>query len=409
MKGDKKHSKNRSKICLVITSRASYARIKSVMREIQKTENLELNIITGASLLLERFGKAIDIIEHDGFASSANIYMVLEGENPITMAKSVGVGLLEIPTALMNLNPDLVITVADRFETIATAISASYMNIPLAHVQGGEVSGSIDEKVRHAVTKLSDIHFVSNENSARRVIQMGENPDTVFITGCPSIDLAKEIMQDPKLPPDFFEKYKGVGKPIDLSNGYIIVSQHPVTTEYENSLFQINQTIMAIYELKIPTIWFWPNVDAGSDKISKGIRMFRETYKADFVYFIKNIPPEDFLKLAYNSLCIVGNSSVGIRECSFMGVPCVNIGTRQKGRDRGRNVIDVGYDKDEIKKAIRKQIDIGRYPSDHIYGDGKAGERIAKILSNLDYKNIYKKDFYDIKDIGKLNIKDIFI
>lgn len=390
-------SMRKRKVAVVITSRASYARVKSVLKEIKKRPELDMNIIVAASVLLERFGRAIDVMIKEGFEPVANLYMILEGENPITMAKSVGIGLLEIPNVLDSIKPDVVITVADRFETIATAIAASYMNIPLAHIQGGEISGSIDERVRHAVTKLSDIHFVANEIAARRVIQMGEYPERVFVTGCPSIDLAAEVMADPQIGDEFYEKYRGVGTPVEIKRGgYIIVIQHPVTTEYEDSLRQINETLMAIYELRIPTIFFWPNVDAGSDKISKGIRVFREHYKTDFIFFIKNVAPEDFLKLLYNSLCIVGNSSVGIRESAFMGVPSVNIGTRQRGRDRGRNVIDVGYDRDEIVKAIKKQIEVGRYPQDFIYGDGKAGERIARILSEISLEGMRDKRFREM-------------
>jgi UDP-hydrolysing UDP-N-acetyl-D-glucosamine 2-epimerase len=383
------------KICVVITARASYARIKSVLKAIQKCSDFELQIVIGASLLLERYGTGVNIIESDGFKVSAHVYMVLEGENPITMAKTTGIGLMELPTVLNDLKPDIVLTVADRFETIATAIASSYMNIPVAHIQGGEITGSIDEKVRHAVTKLSNFHFVANENCARRVIQMGEEPERVFVTGCPSIDLARGIMEKPELDFHPFERYKGVGPLFDLNNGYLIVMQHPVTTEYDYAFEQINETLLAIYETKIPTLWFWPNVDAGSDKVSKGIRMFRERYNTDFIHFFKNMAPEDFLKLLYHSKCIVGNSSAGIREASFLGVPSVNIGSRQTGRERGKNVIDVNYSKDEIKNAIRQELKHGHYPSEHIYGDGNAGERIANILSTIELKN--DKKFYQIR------------
>lgn len=385
------------RVCVVITARASYARIKSVLKEINKRQELELQLVLGASLLLDRYGTAANIIEKEGFKAAAHIYMILEGENPITMAKTTGIGLLELPTIFNDLKPDIVLTVADRYETIATAISASYMNIPIAHVQGGEITGSIDERVRHAVTKLSNFHFVSNENCAKRVIQMGEDPSTVFITGCPSIDLAAEVLSKlnkaPGLSFDPFAKYGGVGTVFDLTKGYIIVMQHPVTTEYNDALYQISETLKAIYELQLPTLWFWPNVDAGSDNISKGIRIFREKYNLPFIHFFKNMLPEDFLELLYNSSCIVGNSSVGIRESSFLGVPAVNIGTRQQGRERGPNVIDVNYDKEEIKAAIIKQINHKRYASSNIYGDGKAGARIAKILSEIDLKN--DKRFYE--------------
>lgn len=372
------------KICVVVTARASYARIKSVLREIKKHPDLELQLILGASLLLDRYGAAANIIEKEGFRASGHVYMVLEGENPITMAKTAGIGLLELPTLFNDLRPDIVLTVADRYETIATAIAASYMNIPVAHLQGGEVTGSIDEKVRHAVTKLSNFHFVSNKNCAQRVIQMGENPATVFVTGCPSMDLAKEVLRSPKKKADLFVKYGGVGSVFNLKNDYLIVIQHPVTTEYEDTLKQVNETLQAIYELKIPTLWFWPNVDAGSDKISKGIRTFRERYNPDFIHFFKNISPEDFLRLLYSAGCIIGNSSAGIRESAFLGVPSVNIGTRQKDRECSKNVLHAGYDRKEILQLIKKQIRHGQYRSSHIYGDGKAGRKIADILSRID-------------------------
>lgn len=381
------------KICAVITARASYARIKTVLREVENHPNLELQLVLGASLLLDRYGMGANIIEKDGFKVSAHVYMVLEGENPITMAKTTGIGLLELPTILNDLKPDIVLTVADRYETIATAISASYMNIPVAHIQGGEVSGSIDEKVRHAVTKLSNFHFVSNENCAKRVIQMGEAPETVFVTGCPSIDLAAEVLKRPELDFDLFTKYGGVGNVLEMKNGYIIVVQHPVTTEYDYVFEQINETLSAIYESGMPTLWFWPNVDAGSDKASKAIRMFREKFRLDFVHFFKNMPPGDFLKLLYNAKCIVGNSSVGIRESSFLGVPAVNIGTRQSGRERGKNVTDVNCAKKEIEVAIAEQLRHGHYPSECIYGDGNAGKKIADILASIEI--VRDKKFYE--------------
>lgn len=371
------------KICVVITSRASYARIKSVLKEIKKDSGLELQLILGASLLLDKYGTGANVIEQDGFKAQAHVYMVIEGENPITMAKTTGIGLLELPTVLNDLKPDIVLTVADRYETIATAIAASYMNIPIAHIQGGEITGSIDEKVRHAVTKLSNLHFVSNKKCGERVIQMGEDPATVFVTGCPSVDLAREIAKEPKMSFEPFKKYKGVGSIFDLSKKYIIVMQHPVTTEYELVFEQISETLKAVYDIKFPTLWFWPNVDAGSDKVSKAIRMFREKHNPTFIHLFKNMSPEDFLRVLNNCSCIVGNSSVGIRESSFLGVPSVNIGTRQNGRERGSNCIDVCCRSEEIKRAIKKQINNGRYPSEEIYGDGMAGKKIVRILRKV--------------------------
>lgn len=369
------------KVCVVVTARPSYSRIKTALQAIRSHPDLQLQLVVAASALLDRYGTAARTIEDDGFDIAARVYMVLEGENLATMAKTTGLGLLELATVFDNLKPDVVVTIADRYETLSTAVAASYMNIPVAHVQGGEVTGSIDEKVRHAVTKLADLHFVSTEKAAERVVRMGEEPEKVFVTGCPSIDLAVEVMERPELDFDPFEKYGGVGASVDLSGGYLVVMQHPVTTEYELARQQAVETLHAVTEIGLPTLWFWPNVDAGSDGTSNAIRSFRELHAPKNIHFFKNMQPTDFLRLLYSSRCLVGNSSVGIRECAYLGVPTVNIGTRQAGRDRGRNVIDVGYDREEIVGAIRRHLGDGRCPSDPLYGRGKAGERIAELLA----------------------------
>lgn len=374
------------KVCVVITARPSYSRIKTVLQEIDRHPQLKLQLVVGASALLERYGPVIDMIRSDGFEPDAMVYMVVEGENLVTTAKSTGLGVVELATILDNLKPDVVVGVADRYETIATAIAASYLNIPMTHVQGGEITGSIDEKVRHAVTKLSDLHFVSNQKAAERVIRMGESPETVFVTGCPSIDLAAKVQSDSKNKFNPFERYSGVGRPFDINQDYLIVMQHPVTTEYEESLIQIQETLKAIKTLALPTFWFWPNVDAGSDRISKGIRQFREINHVPFIYFFKNLAPEDFLRLLIGSRCLIGNSSVGIRESSYLGQPVVNIGNRQSGRDSGSNVLHVGYNAVEIVNAVKQHLANGKYPSTDLYGDAQAGYRIAELLAKVELK-----------------------
>ena len=371
------------KICVVITARPSYSRIKTAVKAIDEHPELELQLVIAASALLNRYGQAVNYIEKDGFKIAAKVFNVLEGENLAAQAKTTGIGILELATVLENLKPDAVITVADRFETMATAIAASYMNIPLVHIQGGEVTGNIDEKVRHAITKLADVHMVASAKAMERVIKMGEFSEKVFLTGCPSIDLAKDVCNAPELDYDPFEKYGGVGSTMDISKGYIVVMQHPVTTEYQLARKQIEETLHAILELDIPTLWFWPNVDAGSDGTSKGIRAFREAHKISNIHFFKNMEPHDFLRLLKNSMCLIGNSSVGIRECAYLGIPIVNIGSRQNGRERGENVIDVDYDRIAIQKAIHQQVEHGHYPSNKIYGDGNAGTKIAELLTEV--------------------------
>ena len=369
------------KVCVVVTARPSYSRIRSVLTAVNEHPELELQLVVAASALLDRYGNAIEVMRSEGFDIARQVYMILEGENLVTSAKSTGLGLAELATVFDNLQPDVVITVADRFETMATAVAAAYMNIPLVHVQGGEVTGSIDEKVRHAVTKLADHHFVATQQAGERVIRMGERPERVYVTGCPSIDVAKRAVSAGDFDIDaVFADYGGVGPKLDLSNGFVVVMQHPVTTEYAASRDHISETLHAIADSGVPALWFWPNVDAGSDGTSKGIRNFREKRPDLPIHFFKNLPPEDFLQLLQRSSCIVGNSSVAIRECAYLGVPAVNIGSRQSGRDRGANVVDVEYDRAAILAAIQAQLEKGHTKSDPLYGDGEAGGRIAEHL-----------------------------
>jgi UDP-hydrolysing UDP-N-acetyl-D-glucosamine 2-epimerase len=299
------------------------------------------------------------------------------------MAKSTGLGLLELPTAFDRLAPDIVITVGDRFETMATALAATYMNIPLAHTMGGEVSGNIDESIRHAVTKFAHLHFPACSDAGERIIRMGEHPDAVHVVGCPRMDLVAEVLAagDGNLSGIFEE---GVGGRFNLDEPFLIVSQHPVTTEYGQGKQQIRETLAAVQELGVPAIVLWPNADAGSEDIATGIRTFREHQDDSRLHFFKNLPASDYIRLMARTGCLVGNSSSGIREGSFIGTPVVNVGPRQAGRQRGANVLDVDYDREQIADAIRDHLRHGPYGHEPIYGDGLAGARIADILSSAE-------------------------
>lgn len=378
---------NKRKICIVITARPSYSRIRSALQAIEEHSELELQLVIAGSALLDRYGNAADFIRKDGFEAAAKVYMVLEGENPTTMAKTTGIGLMELTNVFYNLQPDAVITIADRFETIATSIAAAYQNIPLVHIQGGEVTGSIDEKVRHANTKLADIHLVSNEEARERVIRLGEDPEMVINTGCPSIDLVSEIEDEEKLNFDPLEKYGGVGKNINWKDGYLVVMQHPVTSEYEKAREHIMETLYAVRDSGIPAFWFWPNVDAGSDGTSNGIRTFREQQNPENIHFFKNMDSLDFLRLLRHSKMIIGNSSAGIRECSYLGVPAIDIGSRQHRRLKAENVIHSGYDRKEILSKINELAESGSFASSTIYGKGDSGKRIADILAKIELRS----------------------
>ncbi|MFA7318070.1 MAG: UDP-N-acetylglucosamine 2-epimerase [Sulfuricella sp.] len=371
------------KICVVVASRANYGRVKYLMRAIQEHPDLELQVIVGASTLLERFGKAVNVIRADGFTPARSIHYVIEGETLVTQAKSTGLGIVELSSAFEDLQPDMVVTVADRFETMATAIASTYLNIPLVHLQGGEVSGNIDDRVRHAITKLADVHFVASELSAQRVISMGEDLRYVFNYGCPAMDILAH--EDLSVSNERMARYFGVGQPLDWSKPYILMAQHPVTTSYGRGFEEVSHTLRALQLIPdIQKVVMWPNVDAGSDDVSKGIRHFRELNMQEPIYYYKNFAPEDYACVLNNAMCCVGNSSSFIREAAFLGVPSVIVGDRQQGREHGDNVVFANYDHSLIAGQIRAQMAHGRYLPDRRFGDGTAGIRIAAELARME-------------------------
>ncbi|MFX1277619.1 MAG: UDP-N-acetylglucosamine 2-epimerase [Promethearchaeota archaeon] len=393
------------KICVFIGSRGNYLILNSILREIVKSDKLELKLIVGASAVLDKYGEIVRLIENDGYIPDEKLYMIIEGETPLTMAKSTGLGLADLSEILYKFKPDFTINVADRFEMLAYAIASSYNNIPIVHIQGGEVSGSIDESIRHAITKLSHIHFPANELSKKRLLQMGEDERYVFNYGCPRIDTVKEILEN-NCNVNEINKYirrAGVGDLFNIDHDFLLVSQHPVTTEYELAREHISHTIRAVYEIShehdLPVVFLWPNSDAGSDEIAKGIRIFRESafpwqdpdekHDENFRFF-KFLPFEYYIWLMNKTLCLIGNSSSGIREGAYIGTPVVNVGSRQDNRARGKNVIDTDPNYKDIKKSIEKQIEHGKYESEHIYGDGNTAEKIIKVLETIEV-NVQKK------------------
>ena len=370
------------KICVFVGSRANYSSIKSALKAIQADERLELQLVVGASALLSRYGAVVELIEQDGFEISDRVNMIIEGETPQTMAQSTGLGLIELSGILNRLKPDIVLTVGDRFETMATTLAAAYMNIPIAHTMGGEVTGTIDESIRHAVTKFAHIHFPASEDARQRIIRLGEDPDNVFMVGCPRIDLVKDLLKGQERIDDNMLRL-GVGNEVDISQPFVLVSQHPVTSEYGDSENQIRKTLEAVKKLQMQAIVLWPNADAGSEDIAKGIRKLREKGGASRMHFYKNLPTNLYIYLMSKTACLIGNSSSGVREGMYIGTPVVNIGSRQNKRQRGRNTIDCGYDTDEIFNAASRQIAHGRYESDDTYGCGDSGKKIAEVLASI--------------------------
>lgn len=377
-------------ICFVIYNRANYGRIKGLLHLLKNQKKINLKIVLASSSILKKYGSLDEIMKKDGFKVDYKFYSHLEGENKYTMTKSSGLIILELSSIFETIKPDFVVTTGDRYETLSTAICASYMNICLVHIQGGELTGSIDEKVRHSVTKLSDYHFVATEKAKKIVLQMGENSKAVFNTGCPSIDIIKRTNLNKKIQ---LKKYKfGIGEKINLGEKYLVVLLHPNTTEENNNIKIVIETIKALKRVKYQIIWLWPNNDSGANVISNNLRKFRENSKIKNINFYKNFEPEDYLRLINNCCCLVGNSSSGIRESSFLGVPVVNIGSRQNLREKGKNVIDVGLNKDKILKAIQKQIKIEKYRQENIYGLGNSEKKICNLLKKIEIK--HKKTFH---------------
>lgn len=366
------------KVCFVITSQIHYSRSKLVLSALKERGDIDLQIVVAASAILPFYGDVLSLMEKDGFACSAKITMTLEGGTPVAMAKTTGIGIIEFATVFENLKPDVVVVRGDRYEVLSSVVAAAYLNIPVAHIEGGEITGNIDESVRHAITKLAHIHLTTNELARGRVLKMGENPAYVFDVGSPELEVAEKNTHNVS---QKMIDYLGVGDLIDISKEYILAMQHPVTSEIGHNRENVEQTLEAINELGIPCIWFWPNADAGTDEVSKAIRVFREKHNPHHMRFIKFLPPEDFLALLKTSACLVGNSSSAVKECSFLGVAAVNIGTRQNGRMKGENVIDVGYNKEEIKQAIKKQLKHGKYPRSDMYYKANSSEKIAEILA----------------------------
>jgi UDP-hydrolysing UDP-N-acetyl-D-glucosamine 2-epimerase len=366
------------RIAVVITARPSYSRIKTALLSLRDA-GADLQIIAAASALTWRHGRVVDVMRADGLDIAAEVPAVVDGGGTRESVVSTGLLTMQLGPVLASLKPDCVVTIADRHETLATAIAAAYQHIPLCHIQGGEVSGSIDDKVRNAVTQLADLHLVATAQSAKRLSTMLCAGDwywsdeyalgtKIVLTGCPSIDLAAEAV---RLGP--------------IHRADVVVLQHPVTGEVDQAGEQMRQTIKAVGNatLQLPdgqyepeALYFWPGEDAGADDMSKALRLAG-------IHPVRNLEPVEFLRVLLGAKVLVGNSSVGIRECSFLGVPVVNIGTRQQGRERGPNVNDAPPDSAAIADMIDSLRDgpfWDRYPSSTLYGDGHAGKRIKDAL-----------------------------
>jgi UDP-hydrolysing UDP-N-acetyl-D-glucosamine 2-epimerase len=378
-------------VCFVVYSRANYARIKTAILAALNHSGLKVSVIVGASGLLYRYGNVSEIIRKDGIRVDSEIFNAVEGDLPVSMARTTGLGLLDLAQEFHRLKPDIVVTVADRFETLSTAIAASYLNITLAHTQGGELTGSIDESVRHAITKLAHLHFPATERAVHVLQQMGEDPSKIFNIGCPAIDIARQTPFEFAF--ETLSRYSGVGADLDPNEPYLLVSQHSVTTEFTDARDQISETLEAVSKSGMQAVWLWPNMDSGSDSIAKRVREFREFSSGNKIRFFRNFSAEDYVNVLRGCEAVVGNSSSGIREASYLGIPSVNIGTRQSDREHGENVLFVNHNAVEIELAIKAQSKKGRLKSEVLFGNGFAGIQMAQILASVDLNTTKKFHF----------------
>lgn len=369
------------RVCVVLATRGNYGKMKSTMRALRDHPGVDLQVVLSGAPLLARYGLYAPVIEADGFSIDQFVDFLVEGESEEAMAASAARATELMALAFQSLRPDIVVVVADRYEALSIAMAAMCLNITIAHLEGGEISGSIDERIRHAVTKLAHIHFPATAEAAKRIIRMGEDSATVHVVGSPSLDLMSTIdIGDLSILRDMDSRSLG-GRPVDLTRPYVVVSQHPVVTEYADAEAQIVETAAALAELGLPAVWLLPNMDAGRDGVLRAVRTLMHGEGKVPVMFLGSLPLEQYLVLLNHARCLIGNSSSGIRECEYLGLPVVNIGSRQNTRERGANVVDVGYDAKAILKAVRAQIAHGLFPSQHIYGDGNAGAKIAGVLA----------------------------
>jgi len=380
----------RRKVCVVLVDRANYGRLKPVMQAIADHPDLQLQVLAAGTMVLERFDQPVRVVREDGFPVDGEIYIELEGSTPATMAKSVGFGMVEFASEFQRLKPDLVLLIGDRYEALAAAVAAAYMNLCMVHLQGGEVSGSIDESARHAITKFAHFHYPSTRRSADYLLRMGERPETILGVGCPSSDIARQI--DRTLSPKVVNGV-GSGAVIDVDRPFLLVIFHPTTTEYGGERRQMEQVLEALGELETPTVLLWPNIDAGSDHVSKAIRSFRERVRPGWLRTLINLAPEDYLKILANAACALGNSSSFVRDAGYFGTPVVLVGNRQEGRETDEHVTPVPPVAADVAEAVRAQLEHGRYAPSTLYGDGHVAERVARTIASLE-PYVQKRLFY---------------
>ena len=362
---------------VVVTARPSWARVKSLVLEYAKIAGKsKLRVTLVGPALSGRYGNILELMPEGVLTASHST--LRESDDLAAIALSCVDGSQSLIHQWMSSRPDCVLVIADRSETLGVSTAAALMQIPLIHLQGGEISGSIDDKVRDTNSKLADLHLTTNSVTRRHLEEIGESSDLIFEVGCPSIDLVAELISNPM---EISGQLTGVGAEINMESDFGIVMFHPDTLEGKQTIDWVTSIIQVIEKSSMKWFWFWPNPDHGTNLVSKALRRNREAGKLQNVRFIINLPPEQFITLALKSKVMIGNSSFGIREASFIGLPVVNLGTRQSGRQRASNVVEIQEpNTKELELKVQEQTQ-ARFLSSSIYGTGKAGKLSAKIIS----------------------------
>jgi UDP-hydrolysing UDP-N-acetyl-D-glucosamine 2-epimerase len=364
-------------VAIVTEARSSYGYLRPIARLIEDDPDVRYSLIVTNQHLLPDFGYSVEEIERDGLLISDRIYMTLDGYTPVTMCKSLGVLMLSITDTFMRLEPDIVLVLGDRGDSLIAATVAAHMNIPVAHIQAGERSGNIDGMTRHAITRFAHVHFASGPDAAERLVRMGEDEWRVFTTGAPQLD--EFVNGQVAAPEELAERFA-----LDLGEPIVLVVQHPVTEEFGAGVEQMRETLEAVCELGHQTILIFPNTDAGSNDL----RLMIERYHRPFMRLERNVPRHVYGGLMRVASVLVGNSSSALIEAPTVGLPAVNVGDRQRDRARAANVIDVPHDRLQIAEALRTALSPAFRERLHdlespYYSDGRVSERIVEILKTI--------------------------
>jgi len=373
---------SKARLVLGVTGiRSEYDIMSAVFKAITKNSALELQLVVTGAHLTNAFGCTADAIRADGFNIADEIESLLNGDQASIRVKSLAIQLQGLVQSVSRIKPDILLVLGDREEAMTTALVGAYMNIPIAHIAGGDrVIGNVDDQIRHAVTKLAHIHFVTNCESAERIRLLGEQPFRIFDVGNPGLDRLVEV------PAISNADLSGrLAFSIADNEPFILLIQHAISTEIAHAYKQMKTSLDAIQELGVKTIISYPNSDAGGQQV---IRAIKEFESLPFVYTSKNIPRLEFVNLMRRASCLLGNSSAGILEAPLLKLPVINVGNRQRGRLHASNVAFVPHDKDEILSALRQAIFDQSYRDSvaacsNPYGDGKSSERIADILATI--------------------------